>query len=187
MWAAVLSLGLLFGLWTFYSGLAFETGQGVEDCLAEEVATAPGGLHAGDTLYIANLPLLGHYVRLPVEERTGVRGLRVIPLTWSPRLLGPATPTELTIIDEHTIEVRVAQDRYFAGVMGRLIRDSSGATVPDEVDRLSDLGLRVSVLERDERGISALRFEFARPLSDPAVHLFWGSRTRWAYQVRPKH
>jgi len=186
MWVAVILLGTLFGLWTFYSGLAFETGQGVEDCLAEEVATAPSGLRPGDTLYLANLPLLGHYVRLPVEERTGLRGLRVIPLTWSPRLLGPATPTEMTIVDEHTIEIRVAEDRFFSGVLGRLVRDSCGKMVPDEVDRLGDLGIRVRVLERDERGISALRFEFARPLSDPSVHLFWGSRTRWAYEVRPR-
>lgn len=185
MWVSIVLLGTLFGAGTFYCGMAMETGQAVEDCLADEIAAAPSGLQDGDTLYIANLPLLGHYVRLAVEERTGRRNLHVVALMWAPRLLGPATPTELTVIDDHTIEVRVAGDRYFAGPMRLLTAEARGDDVPDAVDRLADLGLRARVIERDDRGVVALRFEFARPLSDPRLHLFWGSRTRWAYEVRP--
>ncbi|MEW6198889.1 MAG: hypothetical protein AB1601_09525 [Planctomycetota bacterium] len=185
MWACLVLLGALFGVVTFYCGLAIETGQAVEDCLTDEIAAAPSGLQDGDTLYVANLPLLGHYVRLAVEERTGRRNLRVIGLMWAPRLLGPATPTELTVLDDRTIEVRVAGDRYFAGPMRLLTREASGGEVPDVVDRMVDLGIRARVVERDHEGVVALRFEFARPLSDPRLHLFWGSRTRWAYEVRP--
>jgi len=185
MWITVALVGTAFGTATFYFGLAIETGVGVEDCLTEELAAAPSGLHDGDTLYIANLPVLGHYVRLALEQHTGRRGLRVIPLTWSPRLLGPATPTELIWIDDRTIEIRVADDRYFAGPLGLLVREATGRDVPDEVDRLADLGFRVRVLERDVGGIAALRFEFSRSLGAPGVHLFWGSRTRWACEVRP--
>jgi hypothetical protein len=185
LWTCMLLMGALFGGTTFYVGLTLQTGQGVEDCLAEEIAAAPRGLHDGDIVYAANLPVLGHYARLAVEERTGRHGLRLIPLTWSPRLLGPATPTELTWIDDRTIEVRIAGDRYFGGVLGVLVREATGRDIPDEVDRTADLGFRVKVLERDDAGISALRFEFQRPLSEPKLHLFWGSRSRWAYEVRP--
>lgn len=177
--------GALFGVVSFYLGLAIRTGQQVEDCVAEEIAAAPGGLASGDTLYIANLPLLAHYTRLTVEERTGLRNLRVIPLTWAPRMLGTATPAELRWVDDRTLEVHVARDRYFAGPLGLLARRSSGRPVPDIVDRTADLGLHVRVIARDAEGISALRFTFDRPLTAPGLHLFWGSRARWAYEVQP--
>jgi hypothetical protein len=184
-WGVVGVLAASFGVWTYYYGLAVQTGEAVEDCVAEELAAAPSGLRDGDTLYIANSPVLAHYVRLVVEERTGRRNLRVIPLTWSPRLLGPATATELTWIDDTTIEVRVADDRYFSGPLGLLVREATGRDIPDEVDRSTDLGFRVKVLTRDAEGVEALRFTFARPISSPGLHLFWGSRTRWACEVRP--
>ncbi len=185
LWACVALLVTGFGLTTFFVGLAFQTGQQVEDSVTAEVATTAGGLKSGDTIYIANLPLIAHYLQLTVEERADLDNLRVIPLTWAPRLLGPATATELTWIDDHTIEVRVAGDRYFSGPLGELARRALQHGIPDEVDRMADLGLRVEVLQRDERGISAFRFVFDRPLSDPGLHLFWNSRARWAYEVYP--
>jgi hypothetical protein len=175
----------VFGLFTYEIGRAMRTADAVEDCVTEEIAAAPSGLKSGDRLYVANLPLLAHYARLAVEERTGLRGLRLIPLTWAPRLLGPASPTELTRIDERTIEVTVAGDRYFSGSIAQLIYEAAGRDIPDEVDRLADLGLRVQVLRRDAAGIESLRFTFDRPLSDPGLRLFWGSRVRWAYEVPP--
>jgi hypothetical protein len=185
MWCSVALLGGLFGIVSWYFGLALETGERVEGCIAAEVGAAPGGLHDGDTLYVANLPVLGHYLRLAVEEQTGCRDLRVIPLTWSPRVLGVAAPTELTWIDSRTIDIRVADDRYFSGPLRLLIREATGREIPDVVDRSADLGLRIRVLERDNEGIRALRFQFEKPLSDPRAHLFWGSRSRWAYELRP--
>ncbi len=180
VWCLIVLMGGVFFSATAYFGLAFETGRCVEDCLVEEIVAAPGGLNAGDTLYIANLPLVGHYAKLAVEERTGLRDLRVIPLTWAPRILGVATPTERKQVDDRTLEVHMAGDRYFAGPLARLIEEATGGPVPDELDRTADLGFRVRVLARDADGISALRFEFTRPLTDPGIHLFWGSRSRWA-------
>jgi hypothetical protein len=185
MWTGVLTLGVFFGVTTFLFGLAFQAGPEVENCLAEEIAAAPSGLQDGDVLYVANMPVIGHYARLAVQERTGRRNLRLIPLTWSPRLLGPATPIALTWVDDRTVDLRVAGDRYFGGALGQLVREATGHDIPDEVDRTGDLGFRVRVLERDAAGISALRFEFLRPPVPPGVHLFWTSRARWAYEVRP--
>jgi hypothetical protein len=180
----VLALAVSFGLGTFYFALTFETGYLVERNLIEEITSAPTGLHDGDTLYIANLPLLGHYLRLGVEERSGCKNLRVVPLVWSPRILGPVTPTEMVRIDDHTVEVHVAGDRYFSGPLGRLVQSATGGPIPDVVDRLDDLGLRIEVLERDEAGLAALRFTFARPPLGPGLHFFWGSRARWGYEVQ---
>lgn len=189
-WLAT-SAGLLmaaFGFASYYFGLAFETGQAVERSLFEEMSADPEGLRDGDTLYVANLPLIGHYARLGVEERTGRRNLKVVPLTWAPRILGMVTPSELRWIDSKTIELRIAHDRYFTGPLGRLAHSATGHPIPDHVERTADCGFRVDVLERDERGrgIMALRYSFDRPLTGRDVHLFWGSRFRWAYELRPR-
>lgn len=181
---AVLLIALL-GVMTFYFGLAIDTAQQVEDALTQELANAPSGLHDGDTIYIANFPLISHYAEWIVEEKTGLKDLRVVPLMWASRLLGPATPTERKWVDPQTLDVRIAEDRYFAGTLGLLASGATGGPIPDVVDRTAELGLKIEVLERDAVGIKALRFHFARPLTDPDVHLFWGSRLRYAYEVEP--
>jgi hypothetical protein len=182
--AAMALTAAVFAVVTYYFGLVFNTGQAVEDCVVEEVAAAPSGLHDGDVLYMVNLPVVAHYTKLAVEERTGRRGLRVLPLTWSPRLLGAATPSELHWVDERTFDVRVAQDRYFDGPLGLLVREATGRDIPDEVDCRARLGFRVRVLEREADGIVAMRFEFDTPPLGNGRHLFWGSRARWACEVQ---
>lgn len=186
--AAALLLAGVFGAGSYYSGIALAAGQGVERALVEEIATTPGGLHDGDTLYVANMPMIAHYARLAVEERTGRRNLRVVPLTWAPRLLGLVgtdVQTELAWVDERTLEMRVDGDRYFGGPIGQLLREVTGRDLPDAVDRRAVAGVRARVLARDADGVKALRFDFSQPLRNPGVHLFWGSRTRWACPVRP--
>ena len=183
-WLLLAVMGAVFARGATWVGLTFKTGCQIEECLVEEIAAAPSGLKDGDTLYVANLPLVGHYARLAVEERTGLCDLHLVPLTWAPRILGPVTPAELTWIDDRTIEVRVADDRYFSGALGRVVQEVTGGDVPDEADRSADLGFCVVVLQRDADGIIALRFTFERPLSDAGLHLFWGSRARWAFEVR---
>ncbi len=179
----LLAIGGVFGTWTYFSGLVLETGARAEACMADEIAAEAGALHDGDTLYLANMPVIAHYLRLAVEERTGLRNLRIVPLTWAPRLLGPVTPTELTQVNDHTIDVQVAGDHYFGGALGQLIREATGRDVPDVVDRRPDLGFAAHVLARDTEGVRDIRFEFTRPLSDAQLHLFWGSRARWACKV----
>ncbi|MCK4343287.1 MAG: hypothetical protein KAY37_16355 [Phycisphaerae bacterium] len=186
MWSVIILVGAAFARATTWLGLTIKTAHQVEHCLVEEIAAAPSGLEDGDTLYVANLPLIGHYARPALEERTGRRNLRVIPLTWAPRILGPVTPAELIWIDERTIEMRVAEDRYFAGPFATVVREVTGQPIPDHVDCSEEYGFRVVVLERDADGIRALRFIFERPLSEPGIHLFWGSRVRWAYEVPPR-
>ncbi len=186
MWLGIIITGLLFGVATHFFGLAFDTAQAVEDQVVDEIATAPRPVNDGDTLYIANLPVIAHYVRLAVEERTGRRDLRVVALTWSPRLLGMATPSELKRVDGRTIEVHVAEDRYFSGPLQRLVQETSGGKMPGLTQQpVPYKDLTINVLERDPTGVSTLRFTFQHGLAQTGVHLFWGSQTRWAYQVPP--
>jgi hypothetical protein len=182
----------LFGLTeaasSYYSGLVTSVGQGAEQCLVDNIVAAGNDIHDGDTLYVGNLPMLGHYARLAVEDRLGRHNLRLVPLTWAPRLLGllgTDVSTTLTWIDDRTIEIRTAEAPFFAGPLGEIIRERTGADPPELIDRRADLGFDVRILSRNADGITALRFEFTRPLTEPDLHLFWGSRVCWACEVRP--
>lgn len=181
----VVLMGGVFVRAATWSGLALRTAQEVEQALVADLAAARTPLRDNDVLYVANMPLIGHYARLPLERRTGRTGLRVIPLTWSPRILGVVSPTALEWRDARTLELRVAEDRYFAGPLRRLIVESRGADLPDILDLRDTLGFRVEILERDPHGIVALRFTFKQPPAAHHVHVYWGSRARWAYEVWP--
>ena len=182
----VLVAGLIFGLSTYFFGMAFDTAQAVEDCVVEEIASAPQPVTDGDTLYFANMPMIAHYTQLAVEQRTGAKNLRVVPLTWAPRLLGVATPTELIRVDERTIEIRVAEDRYFSGPDRLLIADAAGGLSPVRLNEpVRHAGFTALPLDGDGEGISALRFTFDRPWAQTGIHLFWGSQSSWACQLSP--
>ncbi len=201
MWACILVLGAGFiGMTTAFT-LTYDTAQAVEDCVATEIAAAADQLHDGDTIYIANLPIIAHYVRLVVEQKTGLRNLDVHVLTWAPRVLGlvqndvlgvieeEQVQDELTWVDDRTIELRVAGGAYFAGPMGRLVREAAGADLPELAARASDPStytIECIAPASGGDGVQALRFTFARSLRDPHVHLFWGSRVRWACRVVPE-
>lgn len=186
VWAGTgLSL-IVFGAATHFYGLALETGHRVERRVVEEVLAAPSGLRDGDTLYMANLPIIAHYLGPAVEQASGLRDLRVVPLTWAPRVLRVETPAELTWVDARTIDVRVAHDRFFAGSFGQLVAQATGR--PSAIERDSPIRFaefRVELMQRDEQGIEMLRFTFDEPPTRPGSHLFWGSTRRWAAEVKP--
>jgi len=184
--AGTATVGVGFAACTHFFALPMEAAQAVEDMLVKEVIATPTGLHDGDTLYFANLPLVAHYVKLAVEERTGLRGLRAVALTWSPRLLGTVTPSEVAWLDSDGIEIRTEGDRYFSGPLGVLAAEASGRPEPIRLgEMIAARGYRVELAGRDERGITALRFRFDRRPPAPGLHLYWGSGARWAYEIRP--
>jgi hypothetical protein len=189
MWLCIISLGAGFSGATLAFGVAFDTAQRVEDQVATEIISVADQLQHGDTLYIANLPMIAHYTQLSVEHQTGLRNLKVRPLTWAPRVLGlvgTGIETEITWVDERTIIIRVVGDRYFSGPMGRLVAQASGNPTPQHsAEWAAQHGFTAEVIEADADGVAAIRFTFERPLTDPGIHLFWGSRVRWAMKLNP--
>lgn len=182
---ATVATGVVFARVTTWLAWTLEAGQGVQDCMVEEIAAAPTPVRSGDTLYIGNLPVVAHYLKLALEERLGVRDLRVVPLMWSPRLLGVSCPTELRPVDEQTVELLVAQDRWFAGPFARLIEQATGRPLPAYADHASDLGFTIDTSARDAAGVQRIRVVFARPPGRDGLHFFWASRARWATQLQP--
>jgi hypothetical protein len=101
-------------------------------------------------------------------------------------LVGTETPTELTWVNERTIEVRTGNDRYFGGPLAQLVAEANGGVFPLEAQQplLRD-GYTVELGERDARGVTAVRFIFSDVPGRSGVHLFWGSRSCWAREVHP--
>lgn len=183
----VLFAGLSVTLGQSYTHHMLSTGDAVEDRVIDELATAPTSIASGDTVYIANLPMIAHYAQLGLEQELGLENVRVVVLTWSPRLLGMVTPSKLEIIDEDTIEMEVVDDRYFSGPIGRLVREAGGQAADLSVGTVVQTSdFAATLLAVDSDGVSRLRFDFTKPLASPGTHLFWGSRTRWATQVLPR-
>lgn len=188
MWAALVGTGLVFGATTFFFGVAFDVAQGIEDRVAADMIAVRDEIEDGDTLYVGNFPLIAHYAQLIVEERTGLRDLRVVPLMWAPRitgLVGTGIATELVPVDDYTLEVHVRGARFFEGALGFLVSEATGNRIPQQTEesRAED-GFRVEVLDYDEEGVKALRFVFDEPYRGPGRHLFWGSQVSWALPLR---
>lgn len=182
--------GVVFAIMSLsLPGLAIDTAQRVEDTIAAEVIASPTGLSDGDTLYVANMPLVTHYLKLIVEERTGLKDLRVVPLTWSPRVLGlygAEAQTELSWNNERSFDISISHDPYFSGVLGMLVDEALGTDSPLEPGKpktFNDGEFTVEMIEGDEKGITRLRFTFDKPPIRPGSHLYWGSSRRWAYEV----
>ncbi len=196
----------VFGTLTYGYGLALQTADQVEDRIVSEVVSAPVPIRDGETLYFVNLPIIAPYVRLAIEHESGLRDLRAVVLTWSPRVLGVATPCEIEWTRPATLEARIGRDRWLAGPLGRTIAQLTGRGRPIEPGRsVHRAGVAVELLSADEAGISGLRFVFDHPpeggrraggdrsaASAPAnsigpggTHVFFGSTQRWAYQTLP--
>jgi hypothetical protein len=180
-----ISTGLVFARVTTWLAWTLAAGEGVQNCMVEEIAAAPTPVQSGDTLYIADMPMVAHYLKLALEDRLGVRDLRVVPLMWSPRLLGVSTPTELRPVDAHTFDLVITQDRWFAGPFARLIEQATGRPPPEFADHTADLGFTIDTSARDAAGVERIRVTFARPPGHDGLHFFWTSRARWAMQLQP--
>jgi hypothetical protein len=173
----------LFGTLSYFSGFAMGLGRQVEESIVRELRQAPRPVRSGDTLYVANLPVVAHYLKLFVEDGLGVRDVRVVGLTWAPRLLGMTSSSELRVIDDRTIEIHGVEP-YFAGPLGELCRAAGGGRDPLGPDRgATHADFDVQWHSGGSDGPTGLRFRFREPLAREGVHVLWGSQTRWAAQM----
>ncbi len=174
-----------FGLLTYLFGRTFDAAQRVEDRVVAEVVDDAGALRPGDTLYFANLPMIAHYVRLAVEQRTGLTGLRAVALTWSPQLLGLSGAMQLDRPEPGVWELRVRGQRYFSGPARRLIAEAGHGLELMPGTAVDARDLHVEVIDADDAGVSTLRFRRTGLIDDGHAHFYWGSRVRWAQPLEP--
>jgi len=87
-------------------------------------------------------------------------------------------PTEIWIYNQYP--------DYFSGPLRLLIEQAATGESPLILHQpVRYKSFTAEQLEGDSVGICALRFTFDHPLAQTGVHLYWGSQTRWAYQVSP--
>ncbi|MGD8450634.1 MAG: hypothetical protein PVJ57_02350 [Phycisphaerae bacterium] len=190
MWTSLILLGAALGAVTLSFGQALDAAQRVEDLVVDEVVANAPRLHDGDTLYFVNLPIIAYCVGPAVERVTGHHDLEIRPLTWAPRVLGfvgSDVDCEITWHDPRTFDVRLAGDRYFAGPLGAIVRAAGVRdAVPQTPASRDQHGFSVAVVAHEGMEVTDFRFTFERPLTDTDVHLYWGSRVLWAFELEPE-
>lgn len=120
-------------------------------------------------VFFINLPLINIYTPVILQQswKRDPSELRGYVLTFAPRLLMGPPDCRVEQIDAFSFELSIQGERYFSGLLGRFLTDDmrqEGAFKEGEVvnGELFD----VHILEADAQGVSRLRFDFRRPLSD---------------------
>ncbi len=164
---------------------ALEAARQVEDRVIDEVLASADGVRDGQTLYMLNMPLIAHYLGPALMQRSGARELRVVVLTWAPRVLGMTAPAEVEWLSPRVLRVQIAQQRYFSGALGELLRAARGEEAAQPGATHAFRGGRLRVLQADSAGIRVLEIEFEQPPAESGARLFWGSSQRWAFELHP--
>ena len=151
----------------------------------QQVLRLGGPLHAGDTLFFINLPLLGFNCMPALEEATGAVPLEGWALSFSPQFLQMDSAGEARRLDEHTLAISCPAPGYFSGLTGRSILEGIGRKQPFAAgERFSSPHFEALITASDQAGVREMRFTFNRPLTDPAYHFFIGSPVFDAYPLR---
>ncbi len=181
--AVALHLVLLPGAcWAF--GWVFRTSTQVEDLLIQEVVELTPELHDGDRLFFINLSMMAYYGIPAIEEQTGTSDLRGYVMTFSPKLLMMEEPCRVDQIDAHTFSVSLDRYGYFAGEMGKVLREGMGRAAffkPGEQVQADEFEAIVDDVTAE--GVRKLTFRFRKPLTSPDYHFYLGSRYRVAYPL----
>jgi hypothetical protein len=181
--AVVYLAGQWSGAWILHSaaGTEREVRQAV-------LATRPQDHAPGSRLYFLELPLFAAEVGPSLRLGADRQDLQVYPLTFATDFFAPRALIDLHQEDERTFQVRVIGAAWFSGASGEQVllgwfgrrRQDMRTGRYQASPAAGAMPFRVEILHTTETGVSALRFIFDRPLSDPINHFFVGTREGWA-------
>lgn len=151
----------------------------------ENVVERSTGLEPGDRLYFINLPMLAFNCVPAIEERTGVRPLTGVALTFAPGFLGMDAPGRAWAADDHTLHVALEEPGYFSGLIGENLLAGAGRAQPFAPDEtiVAD-GFTARIVRADAGGVYELAFTFEKSLADTSIRFYFGSREFHAYPLR---
>jgi len=177
----VLGLGTL----TWGIGFAYKRGTLPEDILVKDVIQRGRPLHENDHVFFINMPLVAYYAVPAIKAQKGLDNLHGHALTFSPNVASMESPSQVDILDRHTLRVRSPDhERYLADLTGQTMIQAMGFDEPPKQDHPIDAGLfTVTPTEVDERGIRELVFTFGKPLNSPDYHFFLSSPQFMAYPL----
>jgi hypothetical protein len=162
------------GSWTMHTAAMVE-----RTVLEDILATGPAHYPPGTRVYFMNQPVVAAEIGPALRLAAQRPDLQIYPLTFSQELFLPLKQIEITQEDNRTLLARASGEGFFAGVFGEAQLGWFGACRRDLVQgpvtpaaAAGPLPFRVEVVAATDRGISALRFIFDRPLDDPTNRIF---------------
>jgi hypothetical protein len=187
---ALLALLYLVGQWS--GNWLLSSAVGTEREVRQTVlATQPRNYAPQSRLFFLNLPFFAAEVGPGLRLAADRPDLHVYPLTFAPQLFALQTPVAVYQEDERTLQVWAIGAAWFSGAFGEQIELGwfggrrrnlvMGSYQPRPA--AGPLPFDVEIVESTESGVSALRFVFDRPLTDPANHFFLGTGEGWAQPI----
>jgi hypothetical protein len=146
----------------------------------------------GTRLFFINLPIFAAEVGPAIRLEANRSDLEIYPLTLSPDLYAPSDEVVIEQENEHALLVRLRKGGWFRGRFGEQIQlgwfGASTREMNAGPQRLhpaaGPMPFRVEAL-RDQHGpVTALRFVFEKPLSDPGYRFFAGASKAAAQPIR---
>lgn len=176
-------VGLWGGTWLLYACTSAEkmTRDSVE---AADPAHFPRETH----VFFINLPFFAMEAGPAIRLASGRPDLDFCPLTLAPDAFAPGRSVTVQPENNHTLLMRIDPPGWFSGRFGEQVGlgwfgacrgdfPVGPVAIPPFAGKLP---FRVEIVERDIRGIAALRFVFDKPLGDPGYRFFLGAYSECA-------
>lgn len=139
---------------------------------------------ADSHLFFINLPVAGIYAPVALREVWNEPNLTGHVLTFAPHPLMMRQPTRITQLSEHAFRIETDAPGWFSGLSGSMLRDGMRTSSPLHTgERIESESFTTFVEAGDDQGITSLRFEFPRPLTDPGYRFYLSSPVRPAEQL----
>ena len=139
----------------------------------------------GSKLFFIDVPVAGIYAPVALREQWGVEEIEGHVLTFAPHPLMMRTQTTLEVLNDHELMLTTGPPGYFAGMAGRMLLQGmrpglpldEGAVIPgDEFD--------TTIVQRDDAGVTRLRFTFHQPLDSDSYYFFLSTLQRPAARLK---
>jgi hypothetical protein len=181
----------LLGQWS--GAWILESAARTEHCVrADLLADGPADYPDNTKLFFINMPMMAAEVGPSIRLATGRSDLDFYPLTFAQDAFAQSSRIVIEQEDERTLLLRTLGTEWFTGGFGQdfqlgwfgasadLLHE--GPVAPSPV--AGPMPFRVHIVQADANGMSAVRFVFDRPLTDPHYRFFVGSSRGWARSLR---
>lgn len=134
------------------------------------------------TVFLINMPAVGLYSAATLREVWGRPDLRAYVLTLAPHPLAMQSPGVVEALNDRELLVSAPAPGYFSGPFGRMLNEGlRPGRALRQGDRIAGAEFDTTVVEATDRGVTALRFTFRKPLSSPDYRFYISSWVRPAW------
>lgn len=159
-------------------GSLYRTVPDRENRFVDQILHHGTEVREGDRFFFVNLAYPCYYAVVAAENRTGLRDLHGMALTFSTDSFDAGPPVEVTAMDRHRLRLRATGNELFlSGIAGKVLLQMMGFDrMPQEGVGIDSGEFTVTPTSASDKGVREMIFAFREPLDSPRYHFFVGSR-----------